>query len=82
MSKEGLYQVYTKELQDIMAEEEKEQIIKKRKKYLRDVEDFESQNVFKWQELYNKNPVQASEMVSMESDESVKYTDVASIYQL
>lgn len=39
-----------KELHDIMIEEEEEQKVKKRKKYLRDVEDYKSHNIFKWQE--------------------------------
>lgn len=55
MSKEGLYQVYTNELQDILIEEEEEQRIKKRKKYLRDVEDYKCHNVFKWQENHRES---------------------------
>lgn len=47
-SKEGLYQVYMKELHDIMIEEEEGQKNNKLKKYLRDVEDYKSHNIFKW----------------------------------
>lgn len=35
-----------------MVEVEEEQRVKKRKKYLRDLEDYKSNSVFKWQELY------------------------------
>lgn len=66
MSKKGLYQVYTKELREIMIEEEEEQRIKKRKKHFRHIEDYKSYNIFKWQESHRDSFIKPSETESME----------------
>lgn len=58
-----------------MADEEEEQRIKKRKKYLRDIEDYKFQNVFKWQEI-EENHTHQSEIVSMEGQEMLQRVPV------
>lgn len=40
-----MYQVYMKELREIIEEEDQQKV---KKKYNRDLEDYKSQNVFKW----------------------------------
>lgn len=43
------YKLYNQELREIITMEREEQKSKKRKKYLRDLEDYKSSKVFKWQ---------------------------------
>lgn len=46
---EETYRIYNQELREIITMEGEEQKIKKRKKYLRDLEDYKTSRVFKWQ---------------------------------
>lgn len=48
-NKEESYQVYSRELKEMLAVEEEAQRIKKCKKYFSDVNDYKLNNVFKWQ---------------------------------
>lgn len=71
---EESYKMYNQELRELITIEEEEQKTKKRNKYLRDLEDYKTSRVFKWQ--LHMTPQNDSNTENLNSQEVVEASGV------